>query len=76
VLKSGLARAAPGLVLGLGAAAGAAPLLRSILNGVEAHDAATFAGTGALLLVVATVATLAPALRAMRLDPVRILSEE
>lgn len=76
VLRAGLAMAGLGLAIGCAAAAGVTPLLRRIIEGVEPHDAATFAGTAAILLFVAVAATFAPAVRAMRLDPIRVLREE
>jgi putative ABC transport system permease protein len=76
VLHGGLARAAAGLLVGLPAAVAITPLLKSLLFGLEPHDPGTFAAVGALLLAVAVVASLGPALRAMRVDPVRILRED
>jgi ABC-type lipoprotein release transport system permease subunit len=55
-----------------------AALIRSIgalLYGVTPHDPITYAGVALLLLAVAAVACLGPALRAARLDPVRTLRE-
>jgi ABC-type lipoprotein release transport system permease subunit len=68
---------------GIGAAAGlglawiAARVLdaRSILWGVDAHDPATFAGVAVFLVVVASIASVVPALRILRLEPARTLRE-
>jgi ABC-type lipoprotein release transport system permease subunit len=43
------------------------------LYGVRATDALSFAYAAAALLVVTAVAALIPALRATRIDPVRVL---
>ncbi|HRJ22081.1 MAG TPA: permease, partial [Bryobacteraceae bacterium] len=76
VLLGGLARAAAGLVVGLPAAVAVTPVLKSILFGLEPHDGGTFVLVSVLLLAVAGLASLAPALRAMRVDPLRVLREE
>ena len=75
--------AKPGIWLGLiGVAAGiagslaAVRLLRHLLWGVRETDPATFAITAALLLAVATAASVAPALRILRLDPAETLRSE
>ena len=48
-------------------------LLRTLLYGISSHDATSFAAVAALLLAVATVATLVPAMRAAKTDPARVL---
>jgi ABC-type antimicrobial peptide transport system permease subunit len=64
-----------GLVVGSALAFGAAGLIRSLLWGVQATDPLTFAGVAVTLLVVSVVASVAPALRVRRLDPVSLLRE-
>jgi ABC-type antimicrobial peptide transport system permease subunit len=76
VLGGGLAVAAIGLGVGLPAAYGVAPLLRTIDSGVQAGDVATYAGVTALLFGAALVACAVPAWRAMRADPATVLREE
>jgi ABC-type antimicrobial peptide transport system permease subunit len=75
VLSHGVRLAALGIVLGGTAAYGVAGLLRSILYEIEPTDALTFVGVAALLLAVAGLASIAPARRASRLDPVRALRD-
>lgn len=50
-------------------------LVASLLYGVQAHDATTFVGSGALLAVVGAVAGWFPAWRASRVDPAAILRD-
>ena len=55
---------------------GSLALMRSIgtlLYGITPHDGITYAGVSAILIVVAMVASFAPARRAARLDPVKAL---
>jgi ABC-type antimicrobial peptide transport system permease subunit len=61
---------------GLGCAWALTRYLASMLYGVTALDAMTFAAMPFLLVVIALVATLAPALRALRIDPATVLREE
>jgi putative ABC transport system permease protein len=58
---------------GLTIAAGVARLIASQLYGVGPLDPVTFVGVPVALVGAAAVAALAPAVRAMRLDPVRAL---
>ena len=69
VLSQGMALAGIGLAIGLGAAAGATQLARSLLFGVGAADPLTLAFVAVLLLVVSFIACLLPARRATRVDP-------
>ncbi|HKF46703.1 MAG TPA: ABC transporter permease [Terracidiphilus sp.] len=69
-------------VVGLGCAAGLvlavamSRILRGMLFGVSNLDPATYAGVVAVILAVAALASLAPALRAAWVEPVRVLREE
>ena len=65
-----------GVAIGVIAAALISPLLNSQLYGVAAGDPATFLAVPAVLLAIAALAALAPALKAMRVDPVTALRIE
>jgi macrolide transport system ATP-binding/permease protein len=74
VLAQGARVSAIGLVIGVVAAIFATPLLQGLLVNVSPVDPLTFAGTAAILLLVALVATWIPARRAAALDPVKALN--
>jgi predicted permease len=76
VLKGGLTLAGIGLLVGLPAAYGVTPLLRMTTDGLDANEAAVYAGVASLLFIVALAASASPALKAMRINPVRILRSE
>jgi len=76
VLASGLGLAMIGVVTGLVAALALTRLLSGLLHGVTAEDPATFAAVAAALVSVALAASLAPAWRATRVDPVVALKSE
>ena len=73
VARQGLVIASVGLIVGLAAAAMLARSMASILYGVTPHDGLTFILVPSLLTIVATVACLGPAWRAMQVDPVKVL---
>jgi predicted permease len=64
-----------GVVAGLGAALLLGRALEGLVYGVSVRDPATFVGVGLALLAVALVASLAPALRATRIDPAAAMRE-
>ncbi len=75
-LKQGLRLASTGLVLGLVTAFGLAQVLRSLLYGVDPTDPMVYGGVAVLLLAVALAASLVPALRVLKLDPIKALKAE
>jgi predicted permease len=75
-LGASLAPVVAGLVVGLLAAAVASGTLRTALFGIEPSDPVTYLGVGGLLLAVATLASLLPAIRASRVDPVTALRSD
>jgi putative ABC transport system permease protein len=76
VLGSGFALAMTGVLLGLAVALGLTQFMRSLLHGVTATDPLTFLVVFVTLLVVAIAASLVPAWRATRVDPVIALKME
>ncbi len=73
---SGLRASGAGLVLGIGLCALALRVMRSVLYGVGVYDAPTMAAVLIILAVITVVATVAPTLRIVRIDPARTLREE
>ena len=62
--------------MGLPATWALARLAESQLYGVQANDPWILAGAAALIAVVAAAAALAPARRAMRIEPVQAIRHE
>jgi predicted permease len=73
ILGEGLRLAAIGVGIGLAASVAVTRLMGSFLVGVSTFDPATFLTVVALLVAVAIAASIAPALRAARVDPARTL---
>ena len=73
ILSEGAALATTGIALGLCAGVLLTRLLENLVYGVSALDPLTFMVVPALLVSVAVLATLVPALRAAALDPVLTL---
>lgn len=76
VLKRALALAAIGSLAGMVAALVAIRSLGALLYGVSATDPLTFTAVPLLFMMVAALASYAPARRATRVDPVRALRAE
>jgi putative ABC transport system permease protein len=76
VVGEGLALAIAGIVLGVGLALGASSAIAGLLYETQATDPTTFLVISATLLIVAGVASLAPALRATRVDPIVVLRDQ
>jgi ABC-type antimicrobial peptide transport system permease subunit len=73
VMRDALKLIVAGLVIGLAAALPGARLLGTQLYGVTPADPLTYGAIMTLLLVVGVAATLLPARRAARLDPIAAL---
>ena len=73
VLSGGLKLVALGIALGLVGALALTRLLQGLLFGVTAHDPVVFIGNAGMLVAVATLACVVPALRASRVDPMATL---
>ena len=65
-----------GALVGLGLALLTSRFLEAFLFGVDPLDPITFAGVVGVLGSISILANLTPALRAARLDPVRVLRAE
>jgi ABC-type antimicrobial peptide transport system permease subunit len=80
VLKLVLSRAsivlAVGICVGLAAALATGNLFRAVLYGISPTDPATYITAVAAMTAVALLAVLAPAQRAIRIDPAQALREE
>ena len=72
----GLTLALIGLTAGFAAALMLTRVMKALLFEVSPNDPATLAGVAALITVVAATASLVPALRATRVDPIVALRDE
>jgi putative ABC transport system permease protein len=76
VVRRTLALTVPGVLIGLIASFGLTRVLSGFLFQVKPTDPGTFIVVGALLVVVALVASIVPARRAARVDPLIALRQE
>jgi predicted permease len=76
VVRQGMQLAGVGIAVGLVGAAALTRVMTSLLFGVSKTDAFTFGAVPALLAAVAFAATVIPAWRATRVDPIVVLREE
>jgi putative ABC transport system permease protein len=76
VIGHGLCLTGVGIAAGLALALTTTRLINALLFGTSATDVATFVTVAILLVVVAAAASLVPAFRASRLDPIVALREE
>ena len=75
ILRQGLGVTVIGLAAGLLASVWLTGLLSTQLYGVQAHDVTTFASSAAIVLVIGVIASMMPAWRAAKTDPLRVLRE-
>jgi ABC-type antimicrobial peptide transport system permease subunit len=73
VIVEGMSPALVGVAAGTIAALASAKVMRTLVCGVSASDPLTLTVVGATLALVALMASLVPAYRALRLDPVKVL---
>ena len=76
VLFEGMKPTLIGVIVGLALAAMLGGVMRTFLYGVSARDAGTFGAVTALMILVGLAATLLPAYRATRVDPITTLRSE
>ncbi len=76
VIRQGMAPALVGLAIGLGGASLSSQLMARVLYGISPLDPVTFAVIPVALAAVALLATIIPAQRATRVEPVRALKYE
>ena len=76
ILGNGLTLALAGVGIGMAVASLTSGLMRGLLHGVAPDDPLTFLVVGATLTLVALAASIAPAWRATRVDPVVALKAE
>jgi ABC-type antimicrobial peptide transport system permease subunit len=73
VIRQGLRVTLIGIACGVAGAYASTRLLDSLLFGVSARDTVTFVAAPVLFVIVAMLASLVPAARAVRIDPVGAL---
>ena len=76
IVRDGLAIAVPGVLIGAPCAWAAARLVRARLYGIDPGDPRTLLIAAAVLLATVLAASLLPALRASRVEPIEALREE
>ncbi|HTH26636.1 MAG TPA: FtsX-like permease family protein [Vicinamibacterales bacterium] len=75
-LRRGAVLAGIGAVIGLVLATAASGAIRSLLYGVGARDAIAFGGGTAVVMAIALAASLLPAWRASKIDPLSALRHQ
>ena len=73
VIVEGMSPALVGIAVGMIAALTSAKVMTTLVFGVSASDPLTLAAVAAMLALVALMASLVPAYRALRLDPAQVL---
>jgi ABC-type antimicrobial peptide transport system permease subunit len=76
VLRDGLKMSLFGIAIGCVAAFGLTRYLANLLFGIGPRDLGTFVGVSFALVVVSVAASLVPAFRASRIDPINALRYE
>ena len=76
IVIEGLKPTLAGVVLGLALAAALVRVMTTLLYGVDQHDPRTFSVVAMIMVIVGVVATLVPAFRATRVDPIVTLRSE
>jgi putative ABC transport system permease protein len=76
IMKNGLALVLTGIAIGIAGALALTRFLTTLLFGVTPTDSVTFVVVGIIFFVIAMIASLIPALRATRVDPLEALRYE
>ncbi len=76
IVGHALSLSAVGIAIGLVLAGSLAPLVGALLHGVASLDPLTFGAAAGVLVLIGIVASLLPAIRAMRVDPVMALRND
>src|SRR5262249_37193330 len=76
VVLEGMTPALLGMIIGWVGAFALSRVLSTLIYGVQPTDPLTFAAVSALLAIVALLATLIPAYRATKVEPIQALREE
>jgi putative ABC transport system permease protein len=76
VIVEGMSPSLVGIAVGMIAALTSSKVMATLVFGVSASDPLTLAAVAAMLALVALMASLVPAYRALRLDPVKVLRAE
>ena len=76
IVIEGLKPTLAGVALGLALAAALVRVMTTLLYGVDQHDPRTFGAVAVIMVIVGVVATLVPAFRATRVDPIVTLRSE
>ena len=76
IVREGLLIGVPGVIIGIPCALAGARLVRSQLYGVGPNDPSTIIGASVIFVLAVLVASLVPALRASRIDPMEALRQE
>jgi putative ABC transport system permease protein len=76
VIVEGMSPVLAGIAVGTVAALASARVMKTLVFGVSASDPLTLAAVAVTLALVALMASLIPAYRALRLDPLKVLRAE
>jgi putative ABC transport system permease protein len=76
VVIQGMKPTLAGIAIGLGGALVSGRLANSLVYGISSRDSVTFVAVTLLLILVSFAASLVPALRATRVDPLAVLRDE
>ena len=76
IIRQGMLLAGIGLAIGLCAAYGLTRLLAQLLFGIKTNDPVAYTAVAVTLISVALFATLIPAMRAIKVDPLNALRHD